>query len=75
MVAQKAQRFACSINLANDHKCADAKSILDILLLAAGAGTSLKLQTKGKDAELALEQIEQLFEFGYAKEYQRDTRN
>lgn len=62
MVAKEAQRFSCSIKLANDYKSADAKSILDILLLAAGSGTSLNIETKGKDAELALEKIENLFE-------------
>ena len=62
MVAKEAQSFSCNIKLASDDRSADAKSILDILLLAAGSGTSLKLETKGKDAELALERIEYLFE-------------
>jgi len=39
----------------------DAKSILDILTLAAGPGNVLELRATGDDAEEALKRLEELF--------------
>ena len=38
----------------------NAKSIMGIMMLAAGKGTSLTLRAVGEDAELALKAIEAL---------------
>lgn len=60
-LAQAAQAFEADISLVFDDQQADAKSILDILTLAAGPGNVLELRASGIDAEAALERLEQLF--------------
>jgi phosphocarrier protein len=53
-LAQEAQKFACDISLALGEERVDAKSILDILTLAAGHGSELELRAAGPDARDAL---------------------
>lgn len=53
-LAQEAQKFPCEINLTMGTETVDAKSILDILTLAAGHGTELTLTASGPEAENAL---------------------
>lgn len=60
-LAQAAQRFESRITLEYDNATADAKSILDILSLAAGRGASLKLTCSGADAGSAVKALEDLF--------------
>lgn len=57
-LAQEAQKFACDIELAHNGAVVDAKSILDILTLAAGQGSELELRAKGPDARDALTQLD-----------------
>ena len=59
-LAQAAQRFQSRITLEHDGMVADAKSILDILSLAAGRGASLALRCEGEDALAAAEYLEEL---------------
>ncbi len=53
-LAQEAQKFACDITLVHNGEAVDAKSILDILTLAAGQGSELELRAEGPEAEEAL---------------------
>lgn len=53
-LAQEAQKFGCDIELAHNGSVVDAKSILDILTLAAGQGSELELRAKGPQAREAL---------------------
>lgn len=46
---------------------ADAKSILSVLMLAAGCGTELQARADGIDEEAALEAIDQLFTEGFGE--------
>ncbi|HKB69042.1 MAG TPA: HPr family phosphocarrier protein [Pyrinomonadaceae bacterium] len=46
---------------------ADAKSILSVLMLAAGRGTELQAIADGVDEEAAMEAIEQLFAEGFGE--------
>lgn len=50
LLAQTAQRFRADVSLIADSRQVDAKSILDILSLAAGKGTALTVRGKGNDA-------------------------
>jgi len=56
-LAQEAQKFGCDIELAHNGSVVDAKSILDILTLAAGQGSELELRAKGPEARDALAQL------------------
>ena len=60
-LAQAAQRFQSRITLEYDNMTVDAKSILDILSLAAGRGASLTLRCHGQDADTAAKTLEELF--------------
>ncbi|MEA4855717.1 MAG: HPr family phosphocarrier protein [Solidesulfovibrio sp.] len=53
-LAQEAQKFGCDISLALGGEVVDAKSILDILTLAAGQGSELELRATGPEARDAL---------------------
>lgn len=60
-LAQEAQKFDSVILLAAGEQEVDAKSILDILTLAAGEGSDLEIRAKGQDATAALERLTGLF--------------
>ena len=60
-IAREAQAFAASISIVGQGQSVDAKSILDVLTLAAGQGSTLEIRASGQDAEMAVEKISQLF--------------
>lgn len=53
-LAQEAQRFEADVRFILDDTQADAKSILDILSLAAARGAMLRVVADGRDAREAL---------------------
>ncbi len=61
ILAQEAQSFDAEISLVCQDQVVDAKSILDILTLAAGQGCQLTIQAGGEDAATALDRLERLF--------------
>jgi phosphocarrier protein HPr len=56
-----ASRYASDIKLRRGAEEVDAKSILGILLLAAGKGTTVTITASGDDEADAVQSIEQLF--------------
>lgn len=56
-LAQTAQKFPCAISLSTGGETVDAKSILDILTLAAGHGAELELRASGPEAQVALGEL------------------
>lgn len=57
LLAQTAQRFNSRLSFSASGRQADAKSILDILSLAATKGTTLLLYGQGPDAREAVEAL------------------
>lgn len=57
-----ASAFRSRIELANDEKSVDGKSILSLMLLAAPKGSELKLMLDGDDEQDALQAILALIE-------------
>jgi phosphocarrier protein len=55
-----AARFSSDIKLRKGTEEVDAKSILGILLLAAGKGTTVTITARGDDEQEALDTIEKL---------------
>ena len=50
-----ANRFPCQIRLGRcDSSLVDGKSIMSVMMLAAGKGTSITIETIGDDAEAAM---------------------
>jgi phosphocarrier protein HPr len=62
LLAREARKWQSRIELINDSQRVDGKSILDVLTLAAEAGTRLVVEATGPDARQALEAIGSLFE-------------
>lgn len=60
LLAKLANQFECSIRIVGAH-AADAKSILDLLTLAAGPGTELQVCASGNDEQAAIQAIQALF--------------
>ncbi len=59
-LVQTAAGFDSRVTLVKDGDEVDAKSILGILLLAAGQGESIVVRCEGEDEEAALEAVERL---------------
>jgi phosphocarrier protein HPr len=62
MLTREARKWQSRIELVADAQRADGKSILEVLTLAAEAGTRLVVEATGPDARQALEAIGSLFE-------------
>lgn len=61
-ISLEAQRFVSAITVHSGGMEADAKSILDLLSLAAPQGTELRLRADGPDAVEAVVSLTRLFE-------------
>ncbi len=59
-LVQTASRFQSEIQIARNGKTVDAKSIMDILLLAAPYQAWLEFTFSGEDEDVALTEVEQL---------------
>jgi phosphocarrier protein len=57
-----AARFKCDIKIRKGDEEVDGKSILGILLLAAGRGSVITLRAEGEDEADAVEAIEKLID-------------
>ncbi len=60
-LAQQAQAFEAEISLICEEQEVDAKSILDVLTLAAGPGQKIEIRASGHDAEAAADALQNLF--------------
>lgn len=60
-LTQLASQFSSQIWLIRDNRRVNAKSIMGVMMLAAGFGTSLTLEADGSDEIAALEAISSLF--------------
>ena len=63
-----ASRFESEIFLEKDGERINGKSIMGLLMLAAGPGCKLRLEVTGFDAEQATKEIEELFENKFGEE-------
>jgi phosphocarrier protein len=69
ILAREASRFSSSVELedcARQRKI-DAKSIMQLLMMAAGQGSELMLHVSGDDQEEATESLKALFEDGFGE--------
>lgn len=60
-LTQLASQFSSQIWLIRDNRRVNAKSIMGVMMLAAGFGTSLILEADGTDEVTAIEAISTLF--------------
>ena len=55
-----ASRFACEILVEKDGERINGKSIMGLMMLAAGHGSRIKIHAQGQDAAQALKELEAL---------------
>lgn len=60
-VIETASKFACEIYLIKGDQRCNAKSIIDVIMLAAEKGTRLKVEADGADADKAVASMIELF--------------
>jgi phosphocarrier protein HPr len=63
-----ATRYVSQVRVARDGRNMDGKSIMGILLLAAGAGASIVISADGTDETDAVEALCRLVEGGFGEE-------
>lgn len=57
--------FNAEARVATPSEAVDADSIMELLMLGAGPGTELTLETRGEDAEAAADALEALVAAGF----------
>jgi phosphocarrier protein len=67
-MAGTASKFKSSVTVVKDGQAVNAKSSIDLLTLAAVAGTQLTLRADGVDAREAVEALAQLIERKFGEE-------
>jgi phosphocarrier protein len=60
MFVKVANRFACNILVEKDGEKINGKSIMGLMMLAAGPGTKLLISCEGEDCHAAVDAIEEL---------------
>ncbi len=67
-LAREARKWQSRIELLSDSQRVDGKSILDVLTLAAEAGTRLVVEVTGPDAREAIKAIGSLFDRNFSEQ-------
>lgn len=67
-LVQLSNQFSSNINLVKDGEDANAKSIMDVLMLAGAMGTQLRIVAEGPDEREALEEISALINNRFEEE-------
>ncbi len=62
MFVKTANRFSCDILVEKDGEKANGKSIMGLMMLAAGPGSKLTVHASGQDAPQALAEIQTLID-------------
>jgi phosphocarrier protein len=60
MFVRVASKFRCEIWVAKEGEEVNGKSIMGLMMLAAGQGSKLQVRCEGADAEQAISEIEEL---------------
>ena len=61
MFVKTANRFTCDIFVEKDGEKVNGKSIMGLMMLAAGPGSKLTVSAHGHDASQALAELEKIF--------------
>ena len=60
-LTQTASKFTSAVFISKGGRRVNAKSIMGVMMLAAGLGSTVELEADGADEAAAIEAIEQLF--------------
>lgn len=61
-LAETARRFKAKVTVTADGGHADARSVINLMMLGAAQGARLKLRAEGEDARPALDAVRRLIE-------------
>ena len=67
-LTQMAGRFASEIHNSRNGRRVNAKSIMGVMMLAAGQGSTVTVEAEGEDAERAVDAIGRLIADGFGEE-------
>lgn len=67
-LTQTAARFASDIHISRNGRRVNAKSIMGVMMLAAGQGSTVTVEAQGEDAEAALQAIGELIAGRFGEE-------
>jgi phosphocarrier protein len=67
-VAQLAARYLCDVSLARYGRKINAKSLMGVMMLAAGQGSRVVVETEGPDETEALESLVALLGISFTEE-------
>jgi phosphocarrier protein HPr len=67
-LTQVASGFACEVWLSRNGRRVNAKSIMGVMMLAAGRGSRVKIETEGADADAALAAVLKLIAERFGEE-------
>ena len=62
---KRASKFECEVWVEKDDEQVNGKSIMGLMMLAAGQGAKLTLTTEGTDAESAMQELGRLIQCGF----------
>lgn len=62
MIVRIANRFSADLYVEKDDEVVDGKSIMGLMMLAAGNGSVMNFTAEGDDCEQMLQELEDLFE-------------
>lgn len=68
MLVKTSSRFRAEIWVEKDGERVNGKSIMGLMMLAAGKGSKLQVIAEGADADRAIEEIHQLIESKFGEE-------
>ncbi len=60
-LTQTAAKFQCAVWIARNGRRVNAKSIMGVMMLAAGLGATVDVETDGSDEVAAMDAIQKLF--------------
>jgi phosphocarrier protein len=68
-LTQAASRFSSGVWITRNGRRVNGKSIMGVMMLAAGIGSTVEVETDGEDEAMAMQEIERLFadRFGEAE--------
>lgn len=68
MLVKVSSRFRAEIWVEKDGERVNGKSIMGLMMLAAGKGSKLGIEADGPDAERAIDEIQRLIESRFGEE-------
>src|SRR3954470_16581607 len=68
MFVKTANQFDCDVFVEKDGETVNGKSIMGLMMLAAGPGSKIRVQADGNDAALAVTEIEALLKRKFDEE-------